>query len=242
MRHGIEELAVPTNPVERNGKMGKTIQDLPNELLTAIFHRVHASSHTRLISCIGCCQLWKDLAEPILWRNIFLRFQNSQRFSAQVVALSQNEEGRRKLETVRCLRIAVPGNGRDYAGGVQDGFIGEEDASGGVRIWNARSEVEVDVLADADQFRSIVRRIRADSLMRVGIYALQYAVPLLSSLTTFHLLVYNGVKMNGPDDMLGTIGHRGKTEGPDPDMFVGLIDRLPPTVRDLCLDMSDATR
>lgn len=222
--------------------MGTTIKDLPNELLTAILHRVHASSHTALISSIGCCQLWKDLAEPILWRNIFLRFQNSQRFSAQVLALSNTEQGRRKLETVRCLRVAVPGNGRDYAGNVRDESVGEEDASDGVRIWHPRNELELDVHADADELWFITRRIRADALIRVGICALQQAVPLLSSLETFHLLVYNGVKMNGPDDMLGTIAHRGKTEGPDPDMFVGLIDRLPPTVRNLCLDLSDATR
>lgn len=217
--------------------MGKTIEDLPNELLTAIFHRVHASSHSRLISCIGCCRLWKDLAEPILWRHIFLKFQNSKRFSAQVVALSKSKEGRRKLETVRCLRIAIPGNGRDYGAGVRDVDIGEEESSDGVRIWN-----ELESHIELGQLRAVARRINPVSLMGVGIYALQQAVPLLSSLKTFHLLVYNGVKMNGPDDMLGAIGYRGKTEGPDPDMFVGLIDRLPPTVRDLCLDLSDATR
>ncbi|KAE9975771.1 hypothetical protein BLS_002405 [Venturia inaequalis] len=217
--------------------MGKTIEDLPNELLTAIFHRVHASSHSCLISCIGCCQLWKALAEPILWRHIFLKFENAKRFSAHVVALSKSKEGRRKLETVRCLRIAIPGNGRDYAGCVRDESVCEEEASGGLRIWN-----ELDMDTEVDQLRVFIRRTYADSLMKVGIYALQDAVPLLSSLKTFHLLVYNGVKMNGPEDMLGTIGYRAKTDGPDPDMFVGLIDRLPSTVRDLCLDLSDATR
>lgn len=221
--------------------MSPGIADLPNELLTAIFHRVHAFSHSALISCVGCCQHWKDLAEPILWRNIFLRFHNSRRFSAQIRALSESEQGRRKLKTVRCLRIAIPGNGRDYAGGVHDrpSDNGADDTTSGV--------------SQSDESRGRFNYAMVDSTLRPrrsssyvliaqGLSDLELAVPYLASLHTFHLLVYNGVKMNGPDDRLGSIAHREKTPGPCPDMFVSLLNTLPLSVRDLCLDLSDATR
>jgi hypothetical protein len=197
--------------------MGTSIGDLPVELLTAIFHRVHASSHNTLVACIGCCRHWKDLAEPILWRNVFLRFHNSRRFSAQIGILISSEQGRSKLNTVRCLRIAVPGNGRDYIGGVHDHNPDEDGGSLGPCQDTA-------------------------GILAIGISGLVGAVPHLSNLQTFQIMVYNGVKMNGPDDFLGSITHRERTAGPCPDMFAKLLDVLPPSVRDLYLDLSDAPR
>jgi hypothetical protein len=200
-------------------KMGASIEDLPVELLTSIFYRVHASSHSALISCIGSCRQWKDLAEPILWRNIFLRFHNSQRFAAQVGVLKHSEQGRRKLSTVRCLRIAVPGNGRAYAGGVHD--------------FSSDKEGETIVAAPLQN---------AAQIIAIGVADLVGAVPYLSSLKTFHLMVYNAQKMNGPECFLGFIPILRSIKGPSPDIFATLIDALPPSVHNLCLDLSDAIR
>jgi hypothetical protein len=199
---------------------------LPVELLIAIFYRIHASSNRDLVSCIGCSQYWKGLAEPILWKNIFLKFHDSRRFSAQVGVLSNSEEGRRKLNAVRCLRVAVPGDGRDYTGGVYESDSGGKSIHRGPPLGAAY----------------IFGRPGAAYILASGIADLASALPHLSNLQTFLIMVYNGMRMNGPEDFLGSIPNRGKTAGPYSNIFATLIDVLPPSVTDLYLDLSDATK
>jgi len=75
-----------------------------------------------------------------------------------------------------------------------------------------------------------------------GIEKLEEVLPYLPNLQIFAIVVYSGLRMNGPEEFLGSMPPRIRSCGPSADMFASIIDALPPSVRDLCVDFSESTR
>jgi hypothetical protein len=96
--------------------MGPCIESLPVELLTSILELVRGSSRNDFITCLRVCQQWSAIGSPILWKHIYLRIPSAKHFSAQILQLSEREDGKQLLKSVRSLRVMVPGDGRDYSG------------------------------------------------------------------------------------------------------------------------------
>jgi hypothetical protein len=100
----------------KNTEMGPCIEILPVELLTNILEIVRGSSRNDFVTCLRVCQQWNVIGSPVLWKHIYLRIQSAKHFSAQVLHLSDKVDGRSTLNSVRSLRVMVPGDGRDYSG------------------------------------------------------------------------------------------------------------------------------
>jgi hypothetical protein len=100
----------------KSTKMGPCIENLPVELLTTILEVVRGSSRNDFIKCLSTCQQWNAIGTQVLWKHVYLKIQSAEHFSARVLQLSNGEEGKRTLKSVKSLRVMVPGDGRDYSG------------------------------------------------------------------------------------------------------------------------------
>lgn len=91
------------------------VADLPVELLTPILQAVHRNSRDNLIACMQGNKQFYELGFNILYRNVSLRLKDALRFRRAVEHyLVEDDKGRFHFPYTRCLRIVIPGDGRDY--------------------------------------------------------------------------------------------------------------------------------
>jgi hypothetical protein len=83
----------------------------------------------------------------------------------------------------------------------------------------------------------------AANILDRGTSFLTDILPLLSNLTTFSIMAYGGARMNGIEDFLGPPRITStRSPGPRQDSFARVIKALPPSVKDLALDLAELSR
>ena len=188
------------------------LSSLPVELLTSLLQQVHGASRESLVTCMRCNRRLYRTGFEILYKHVTLRIRDAVRFASSIDHLSTLEEGV-SFPHIRSLRVVIPGDGRDYGGG------------GGAL------------------------REGATKIIDPGIRALVEVLPLLVKLRTFSIMSYNGHRLNTFDECLGVptrfadqTASSSRKPGPSINILAKLVMALPPSVRDLSIDLSELSR
>jgi hypothetical protein len=170
-----------------------------------------------------CNSQFFEIGFVAMYRNISLQLKDALRFEKAIQGyLTKNDQGLLHFPYTRCLRIIVPGDGRDYGYGAARGRVppvGETTAG-------------------------------VDRIAKRGLDALRRILPFFSKLRTFSVVSYNGHRLNTWDEQgLGTpIGaamlsaSNTRARGPNINLLADLVYCLPDCVRDLSIDLSELSR
>lgn len=200
-----------------------TMVELPVELWTPILQQVHRHSRDDLLTCMQLNQAFFEISFPILYRNVSLKLRDAFRFKRSVLHYakqSDSSELEGQFPYTRCLRLVIPGDGREY------GY-------GGLRTPSSYGD-----------------RFGADIVAERGIEALVEVMGYLSKLRTLSIVTYSGHRLNtwdaqglGPP-VSGEImsASSARQRGPDTNTVAALVAALPETVRDLSIDLSELSR
>ena len=195
---------------------------LPPELWTPILQQVHRTSRDDLLSCMQANQQLCEIGFPILYRNVSLRLKDILLFERAIrrFSLVGEESGELEFPFVRCLRLVVPGDGRDYGYGGLKAPAHPTLPSG------------VDTIAER------------------GVQALIRCMSRLTRVRTFSIVTYSGHRLNTWDEQglpppeSGAVLSASSTRarGPNTNVLAQLVQALPPSIRNLSIDLSELSR
>lgn len=198
------------------------VRDLPPELWTPILQHVHRASRDDLLTCMQLNSKFFELGFTVMYRNVSLRLRDAVRFERAVSRYrvpDEDNEDKLCFPFVRCLRIVIPGDGRDYGfGALKPTARGMPSGVDHIARRGIAAVIECMALMSNLRTLSIVTYSghRLNTWDEQGLQPPQSGVVLSASST--------------------------RARGPSTSILSALVEQLPSTVRNLSIDLSELSR